>query len=371
MLLSPFALLARIAVVSTALLAGVLASGCASGDDAGDDARPEGAAPEPVTLLNVSYDPTRELYDDFNTVFAQHWRDSTGGDVTVQMSHGGSGSQARAVLDGLEADIVSLALAYDVDQMVEPGLLQAGWQGRLPHNSAPYTSTIVFLVRTGNPKGIRDWGDLVRPGVQVITPNPKTSGAARWAYLAAWAYALRGARGGDTATATADSGAGGDAAARAFVQQLYRNVPVLDGGARASTNTFVQREIGDVLLSWENEAFLAVEELGPDQFDIVVPSMSILAEPPVALVDRNADARGTRAAAEAYLRYLYSPVGQRLVAKHYFRPVAPRHAAPEDVARFPDLDLVTVGDVFGGWAEAQRVHFDEGGVFDQIYQPGQ
>ena len=310
----------------------------------------------PVELLNVSYDPTRELYDEFNTAFAQHWKDSTGQDVTVQQSHGGSGSQARAVLDGLEADVVSLALAYDVDQMRTAGLLADGWQARLPHNSAPYTSTIVFLVRKGNPKGIEDWDDLVRDDVEVITPNPKTSGGARWNYLAAWAYALR--QPGAT-----------DATAEAFVTRLFQNVPVLDSGARGATNTFVQRGLGDVLLTWENEAFLAVEELGPDAVDIVVPSMSIRAEPPVAVVDRYADAHGTRAVAEAYLAYLYSPIGQRLAAKHYYRPAEPRYAAPADLERFPDIDLVTVDSVFGGWTKAQATHFDDGGVFDRIYRP--
>ena len=344
------------------LLALPLLAGCSEGQSQGADGA--AAALPPVTLLNVSYDPTRELYDDFNTVFAQHWKDSTGQDVTIQQSHGGSGSQARAVMDGLEADVVSLALAYDVDQMRGRGLLQNGWQRRLPHNSAPYTSTIVFLVREGNPKNIRDWGDLVRPGVQVITPNPKTSGGARWNYLAAWAYALRQARGNGLVDA------GGEAAAREFVTRLYRNVPVLDAGARGATNTFVQRGIGDVLLAWENEAFLAIEELGPDRFDIVVPSMSILAEPPVAVVDRYAEQHGTTAVAQAYLRYLYSPIGQRLAAKHYYRPAYPQFAATEDLARFPDLELVTVDEAFGGWQEAQRKHFDDGGLFDQIYRPG-
>jgi sulfate transport system substrate-binding protein len=337
-----------------------LLAGCSEGQSQGAD----GAALPPVTLLNVSYDPTRELYDDFNTVFAQHWQDSTGQVVTIQQSHGGAGSQARAVLDGLEADVVTLALAYDIDQMEERGLIPQGWQRRLPHNSAPYTSTIVFLVREGNPENIRDWGDLVRDDVEVITPNPKTSGGARWNYLAAWAYALRRAQGSGL------EDAGGEAAAREFVTRLYRNVPVLDSGARGSTNTFVQRGIGDVLLAWENEAFLAVEELGPDEFDVVVPSMSILAEPPVTVVDRYAAQHGTKDVAEAYLRYLYSPIGQRLAAKHYYRPVYPQHAAPEDLARFPELALVTIDEVFGGWQEAQRKHFDDGGLFDQIYRPG-
>ncbi len=343
------------------LLAVALLAGCTEGQSQGSD---NAAARPPVTILNVSYDPTRELYDEFNAAFTRYWQDSTGQAVTVQQSHGGAGSQARAVLDGLEADVVTLALAYDIDQMQARGLIPEGWQRRLPHNSAPYTSTIVFLVRKGNPKNIRDWDDLVRGDVEVITPNPKTSGGARWNYLAAWAYALRQARGNGL------EDAGGEAAARAFVTRLFRNVPVLDSGARGSTNTFVQRGIGDVLLAWENEAFLAVEELGPDRFDVVVPSMSILAEPPVTVIDRYAEKHGTRDVAEAYLRFLYGPTGQRLAAKHYYRPVYPQHAAPEDLARFPDLERVTIDEVFGGWQEAQRTHFDDGGIFDQIYQPG-
>ncbi|PAP77013.1 sulfate ABC transporter substrate-binding protein [Rubrivirga marina] len=339
------------------LLAGLalgLLAGCADGNS---QTPPEADALASVELLNVSYDPTRELYDEFNTAFAQHWKDSTGQDVTVQQSHGGSGSQARAVLDGLGADVVSLALAYDIDQMRTAGLISEGWQTRLPHNSAPYTSAIVFLVRKGNPEGIEDWDDLVRDDVEVITPNPKTSGGARWNYLAAWAYALR-------------QPGGTDATAEAFVTRLFQNVPVLDSGARGATNTFVQRGLGDVLLTWENEAFLAVEELGPDAVDIVVPSLSIRAEPPVALVDRNVDAHGTRAVAEAYLRFLYSPIGQRLAARHYYRPADPQHASPTDLERFPDIDLVTVDDVLGGWSSAQETHFADGGVFDRIYRPG-
>jgi sulfate transport system substrate-binding protein len=345
-----------------ALLAAGALTGCSEGQSQGDEAAGETSLP-PIELLNVSYDPTRELYDDFNTVFAQHWQDSVGQVVRIEQSHGGSGSQARAVMDGLAADVVSLALAYDVAQLEGAGLLQNGWQRRLPHNSAPYTSTIVFLVRKGNPKHIRDWSDLVRDDVAVITPNPKTSGAARWSYLAAWAYALRHAQ--DPGA----EGGGGEGAARAFVRRLYLNVPVLDSGARGSTNTFVQREIGDVLLAWENEAFLAIEELGPDQFEIVLPSMSILAEPPVTVVDANVDEHGTRAAAEAYVRYLYSPIGQRIAAKHYYRPRFPQHADPNDVARFPEIELITVDEVFGGWQQAQETHFNDGGIFDQIYQP--
>jgi sulfate transport system substrate-binding protein len=313
------------------------------------------AAHADTTLLNVSYDPTRELYQEFNAAFAKHWKHKMGEIVSVKQSHGGSGKQARAVIDGLEADVVTLALAYDIDAVAEGGLLPRDWQKRLPHNSSPYTSTIVFLVRKGNPKGIRDWNDLVRPGVQVITPNPKTSGGARWNYLAAWAYALK-------------QPGGSEAKARAFVTALYRNVPVLDSGARGSTTTFVQRGIGDALLAWENEAFLSIKELGPDKVDVVIPSLSILAEPPVALVDQVVDKKGTRAAAQAYLEYLYTPEGQELAAKHFYRPrlepVAKRHAAT-----FPKVNLVTVDAVFGGWTKAQKAHFADGGAFDQIYQP--
>jgi sulfate transport system substrate-binding protein len=313
-------------------------------------------ASAPVTLLNVSYDPTRELYQEFDSAFARHWLAETGQTVVVRQSHGGSGSQSRAVIDGLEADVVTLALAYDVDAIASRAhLLPADWQTRLPHHSCPYSSTIVFLVRKGNPKGIRDWGDLVRPGVSVITANPKTSGAARWAYLAAWTYALQ--RPG-----------GSEAAARDFVTRLYRNVPVLDQGARASTNTFVQRGIGDVLLAWENEAFLAVNELGAGKFEIVAPPMSILAEPPVTLVDSVADRHGTRRVAQAYLEYLYSDEGQELVARHYYRPSMPAIAAHFG-ERFPQIRLVTVDEVFGGWAKAQQTHFADGGVFDGIYRP--
>ena len=312
------------------------------------------AAAKDVELLNVSYDPTREFYKDLNASFAADWKAKKGGNVRVETSHGGSGKQARAVIDGLEADVVTLALAYDIDSIAQKArLLPVDWQKRLPDNSAPYTSTIVFLVRKGNPKKIRDWHDLVKPGISVITPNPKTSGGARWNYLAAWAYGLKIFKGDEAKT-------------RNFVRGLFRNVPVLDTGARGSTTTFVQRGIGDVLLAWENEAFLSIEELGPDKFDIVVPSLSILAEPPVALVDRNVDKHGTREAAQAYLKYLYSPTGQRLAAKHYYRPRHPQYAAPEDIARFPKLELVTIDGVFGSWAKAQATHFADGGVFDQI-----
>ncbi len=308
-----------------------------------------------VELLNVSYDPTREFYQAFNPEFARYWQARTGEPVAIRQSHGGAGKQARAVIDGLEADVVTLALAYDIDAIAEKtGRIPADWQSRLPNNSAPYTSTIVFLVRKGNPKGIRDWPDLVRPGVEVITPNPKTSGGARWNYLAAWGYALR-------------SNGGDEQQAEQFVSAIYKQVPVLDSGARGATNTFVQRGIGDVLLAWENEAFLAVNELGPDAFEIVVPSLSILAEPPVALVDEVVERHGTRAVAEAYLAYLYAPEAQRLAAKHYYRPLLPALADPADVARFPALQTFTVAELFGGWQQAQRVHFSDGGVFDRIY----
>ncbi|MCC6579074.1 MAG: sulfate ABC transporter substrate-binding protein [Phycisphaeraceae bacterium] len=310
--------------------------------------------PKPAELLNVSYDPTREFYVAFNQAFADHWKQKTGQQVTINQSHGGAGKQARAVIDGLEADVVTLALAYDIDAIAEKAkLLPANWQSRLPHNSSPYTSTIVFLVRKGNPKGIKDWNDLVKPGIGVITPNPKTSGGARWNHLAAWAYALKH-NGND------------EAKAKEFVAALYRNVPVLDSGARGSTNTFVQRGLGDVLLAWENEAFLAINELGPDKVEIVVPSLSILAEPPVTLVDVNVDKHGTRDVAKAYLEYLYSPVGQKLAAKHYYRPRLPEHADPADVARFVKTELITIDGVFGGWQKAQKTHFADGGVFDQI-----
>lgn len=307
-----------------------------------------------TTLLNVSYDPTRELYQEFNEKFAEHWKAETGEDVTVQMSHGGSGKQARSVIDGLEADVVTLALAYDIDEIAaRTGKINADWQTELPDNSAPYTSTIVFLVRKDNPKGIEDWDDLVRPGVQVITPNPKTSGGARWNYLAAWGYAL-------------EHNGNDEQAAQEFVTALFRNVPVLDTGARGSTLTFVQRGIGDVLLAWENEAFLAINELGPDQFEIVVPSLSILAEPPVTIVDAVVDARGTREVAEAYLDFLYSEEGQDIAARNYYRPRMPA-VAERYADQFPDLELFTIDERFGGWEAAQQKHFANGGVFDQIY----
>ena len=327
-----------------------------------------------ITLLNVSYDPTRELYQEYNQAFAKYWKEKTGDTVSIQQSHGGAGKQARAVIDGLQADVVTLALAYDIDAISEKGgLLPANWQTRLPENSAPYTSAIVFLVRKGNPKGIKDWGDLLKPGIEVITPNPKTSGGARWNYLAAWAYALKTELGDlkrlhDPADAAKVQQA--QAKARDFVSKLYKHVPVLDSGARGATNTFVQRGIGDILLAWENEAFLAVNELGPDKFDIVVPSISILAEPPVTVVDKVADRHGTRQVAEAYLKRLYSPEGQRIVARHYYRPVYPQHADPADLKRFPNVERVSVDEVFGGWQNAQKTHFNDDGVFDRIYQVG-
>lgn len=312
------------------------------------------AALADTTLLNVSYDPTRELYQDYDAAFAKYWKKKTGQAVTVKQSHGGSGKQARAVIDGLEADVVTLALAYDIDEIHDrAGLIPENWQKRLPHNSSPYTSTIVFLVRKGNPKKVRDWSDLVKPGVQVITPNPKTSGGARWNYLAAWGYALK-------------QKGGNEAKARDFVTRLYKNVPVLDSGARGATTTFVQRGIGDVLLAWENEAFLAVNELGRDKFEIVVPSVSILAEPPVAVVDKVVDKRGTRKVAEEYLNYLYSPEGQDIAGKNYYRP-RDRKVAAKYAKLFPKLKLFTIDQVFGGWRKAQKAHFDDGGVFDKIY----
>jgi sulfate transport system substrate-binding protein len=309
-----------------------------------------------ITLLNVSYDPTRELYQDFNAAFARQWKAKTGDNVVVRQSHGGSGKQARSVIDGLTADVVTLALAYDIDAISERGLIAHGWQQRLGYRSAPYTSTIVFLVRKGNPKHIRDWSDLVRPGVEVITPNPKTSGGARWNHLAAWGYALR--QPGAT-----------EASAKDFLARLYHNVPVLDSGARGATTTFVERGIGDVLLAWENEALLAMKELGPDKFEMVAPSVSILAEPPVAVVDKVVDKRGTRKVAEAYLAYLYSDEGQQIIAKNYYRP-AVAHIAKKYALQFPAVKLFTVDDVAGGWTKAQKAHFADGGVFDQIYQPG-
>ena len=312
-----------------------------------------GQALADVTLLNVSYDPTRELYQDYNAAFAKYWKNRNNEVVTIKQSHGGSGKQARSVIDGLEADVVTLALAYDVDALHEKGkLIPADWQKRLPHNAAPYTSTIVFLVRKGNPKKIRDWNDLARPGVEVITPNPKTSGGARWNYLAAWGYALK-------------QPGGTDATAKDFVKKIFGNVKVLDSGARGSTTTFVERGIGDVLIAWENEAYLALKELGPDKFELVTPSLSILAEPPVAVVDKVVDKRGTRKVATAYLEYLYSPEGQTLAGDNYYRPRDAKIAA-KYAKQFAPVKLFTIDEIFGGWANAQKTHFADGGLFDEI-----
>jgi sulfate/thiosulfate transport system substrate-binding protein len=357
--------------VFASLIASALVAGCGKQD--ASPAMDGAAAAGPVQLLNVSYDPTREMYREFNESFAAHWLAETGQNVSVQQSHAGSGSQARAVIDGLDADVVTLALAYDVEAIRLHGQrLQPGWQSRLPNNSAPYTSTIVFLVRKGNPRNIRDWPDLVQPGVQVITPNPKTSGGARWNYLAAWGYELEQALGGDITklgTASPEEVERAEARAQRFVDELFRHVPVLDRGARAATNTFVQRGIGDVLLAWENEALLALDEIGADALDIVVPSISILAEPTVAVVDSVVDRKGTRSVARAYLEYLYAPAGQDIVARHHFRPrdagVSARYGD-----QFPEIRLFTIDEVFGGWNEAQARHFDDGGIFDRIYAEG-
>ena len=315
---------------------------------------PAAWAQKPVSLLNVSYDPTRELYQAYNKAFATHWQKKTGDIVTVKQSHGGSGKQARSVIDGLDADVVTLALAYDVDELAAKArLIPADWQKRLPHNSSPYTSTYIFLVRKGNPKGVKNWSDLVKPGVSVITANPKTSGGARWGYLAAYGFALK-------------QPGGNDSTAKDFVARLFSNVPVLDSGARGSTVTFAERGVGDVLLAWENEAHLALKEFGADKFDIVYPPISILAEPPVAVVDKNVDKKGTRAVAQAYLEYLYSPEGQEIAARNYYRPIDAKVAAAY-ARNFPKLALFTIDEVFGGWAKAQKDHFNDGGVFDQIY----
>jgi sulfate/thiosulfate-binding protein len=310
-----------------------------------------------TTILNVSYDPTREFYKEYDQAFAAYWQEKTGEAVTVEQSHGGSGAQARAVIDGLKADVLTLALEGDINKVAAAGLIAEDWRGRLEHNSTPYTSTIVFLVREGNPKGIEDWGDLIKDGIEVITPNPKTSGGAQWNFLAAWDWANTKFGGDEQKTID-------------FVTDLYKHVPVLDSGARGATTTFVQRGIGDVLLAWENEAFLAINELGPDQFDIVVPPTSIKAEPPVALVDRNVDEKGTREVAQAYLDYLYSDEGQKIIARHFYRPANPAAADPEDLARFPEVKLVSIDDpLFGGWAKVTPKFFGDGGIFDSIYQP--
>ncbi len=306
-----------------------------------------------ATLLNVSYDPTRELYQDYNAVFARYWKAKTQETVAIKQSHGGSGKQARSVIDGLDADVVTLALAYDVNALAEKKLIPENWQKRLPQNAAPYTSTIVFLVRKGNPRQIKDWNDLVRPGIGIVTPNPKTSGGARWNYLAAWAYALRQA-------------GGSDEKAKEFVGQLFKNVKVLDSGARGATTTFTERGIGDVLLAWESEAYLAVKELGPEKFDIVTPSLSILAEPPVSVVDKVVGKKGSRKVAEAYLEYLYSPEAQEIAARHYYRPRDQKVAA-KYARQFAKVNLITIDEVFGGWDKAQKTHFSDGGTFDQIY----
>jgi sulfate/thiosulfate transport system substrate-binding protein len=310
----------------------------------------------PVTLLNVSYDPTRELYQDYNAAFVKYWKAKTGQSVTVQQSHGGSSKQARAVIDGLEADVVTLALAYDIDAIADKAkLLPTNWQSRLSNNSSPYTSTIIFLVRKGNPKGIKDWDDLIKPGVSVITPNPKTSGGARWNYLAAWGYALKKA-GGD------------ESQAKDFITRLYKNVPVLDSGARGSTTTFVERGMGDVLIAWENEVLLGAKDLGQNKFEIVVPSVSILCEPTVSIVDKVVDKKGTRAVAQAYLEYLYSPEGQEIAAKRYYRSRS-EAVAKKYASQFPKVKLFTLGEIIGDWQKTQKIHFADGGVFDQVYQP--
>ena len=315
---------------------------------------PTAWAQKQVSLLNVSYDPTRELYQEYNKAFAAHWQKQTGEVATIKQSHGGSGKQARSVIDGLEADVVTLALAYDVDELAAKGkLIPADWQKRLPHNSSPYTSTYIFLVRKGNPKGVKNWDDLIKPGVSVITANPKTSGGARWGYLAAYGFALKAPGGNETK-------------AKDFVAKLFSNVPVLDSGARGSTVTFAERGVGDVLLAWENEAHLALKEFGADKFDIVYPPISILAEPPVTVVDKNVDRKGTRGVAQAYLEYLYSPEGQEIAARNFYRPIDAKVAAVY-AKNFPKVALFTIDDVFGGWAKAQKDHFNDGGVFDQIY----
>ena len=338
----------RTFLIALAIAAGIMGAAAVAGAQ----------TPPDVVLTNVSYDPTRELYRALNDAFAKQWQASTGQKVTIRTSHGGSGKQARSVIDGLEADVVTLALAGDIDAIArESKRLPANWQSRLPNNASPYTSTIVFVVRKGNPKAIKDWPDLAKEGVSVVTPNPKTSGGARWNYLAAWAYEL-------------DRTKGDAAAARKFVEAIYRNVPVLDSGARGSTTTFSQRAVGDVLVAWENEAFLALQEFGADKFEIVVPSFSILAEPPVSLVDQVVDKRGTRKVAEAYLDFLYTPAAQKIIAKNFYRPSKPDSADPADLARFPKIRLVTVEQAFGGWTKAQAEHFADGGTFDQIYKPG-
>jgi sulfate/thiosulfate-binding protein len=346
----PFLALSLLAPLAAALL-----TGCnkpAESNSSTDAGKPAAAK---LTLLNVSYDPTRELYNDINAAFAKDWKAKSGGEVEVKNTHGGSGKQARSVIDGLDADVVTLALAYDIDSIAANGTaLPKDWQAKLPHNSSPYTSTIVFLVRKGNPKGIKDWNDLIKPGVEVITPNPKTSGGARWNYLAAWAWARK-------------QNNGDDSKAKEYVAELLKHVPVLDTGARGATTTFVQRGIGDVLLAWENEAFLAIKELGADKLEIVAPSLSILAEPPVAVVEGTAKKKGNLEVAKAYLEFLYTDEAQKLIAKNFYRPIKPEAADAADQARFPKIELVTIDQAFGGWSKAQPEHFGDGGVFDQIY----
>lgn len=347
----------RILLLLVALAAA--APGCSKGTSAsGGSGAAASDSKEPIEILNVSYDPTRELYEEYNPAFAKHWKEETGQDVTIHQSHGGAGKQARSVIEGVEADVLTLAIAYDIDQIVkqtDPPLLAKDWQSRLDNNSCPYTSTIVFLVRKGNPKNIKDWDDLIKEGVNVVMPNPKTSGGARYNYLAAWGYALRH-NGQD------------DAKAREFVTKFYKNAPILGPGARDSTTTFVQNEIGDVLITWENEALLAVKQLGPEKYEVVVPSVSILAEPPVTLVDRNAELHNATKVAKAYLQYLYSPEGQRIVAKHFYRPSLKQYADAEDLKNFADVTLFSVNEVFGGWEQAQAKHFNDGGVFDFIQE---
>lgn len=363
MLFRPIAILVPIAVI----LAGMLA-GCDNSTST------KAGGQKSVSLLNVSYDPTREFYVDFNKSFAETWKKEHDQDVTIDQSHGGSGKQARAVIDGLDADVVTLALGYDVSAIGKGAkLIGDDWQTKLPHNSSPYTSTIVFLVRKGNPKGIKDWGDLTKDGVEIITPNPKTSGGARWNYLAAWGYILKQELGDLKVVndpAAADKVKAANEKAREFVTQLFKHVSVLDSGARGATNTFTQRGLGDVLLAWENEAFLAVKDLGPNEYEIVVPSISILAEPPVTVVTKVAERKGNLEVAEAYLKHLYTPEGQQLAAKHYYRPALPASVSPELLKPFVNVELFKIDDVFGGWDKAQAEHFNDGGLFDQIYQPG-
>ncbi|WP_446896958.1 sulfate ABC transporter substrate-binding protein [Clostridium sp. LBM24168] len=328
-------------------------TGCGSKNETGNKKSAE--SKKSVELLNVSYDPTRELYEEYNKAFIKYWKEKNGQDVTIKQSHGGSGKQGRSIIEGQDADVATLALAYDIDAIQKAGLINEGWQKKFKDNSSPYTSTIVFLVRKGNPKNIKDWDDLTKKGVSIITPNPKTSGGARWNYLAAWGYALKKNNNDQTK-------------AKEFVKKIYENVAVLDSGARGATTTFVERGVGDVLIAWENEAFLSVKELGKDKFDIVVPSLSILAEPPVAVVDKVVDKKGTRKVAEAYLSYLYSKEGQEIAAKNYYRP-RDKEIAKKYEKQFPKINLFTIDDLFGGWTKAQETHFEDGGTFDQIYQP--